>query len=421
MDIEFLLDYEEREKEETEKFGRKFIEGKILKEDRYPSIDRLKLKQPYAKSIDGECIWTQIPLYGTTIINLKPAKKEIFEKLHGFDIEDIPRLMDFSRETGKVQFALAESPLNYAKMDYLEPVFKELKPPRLIYIPLDWIGESAEIEKYYGEMSNLLNNQQTFEFITKYIDEKYLESSTSSENVKKGIIFDLMRLKYVGYEALVKDFTNRLTSMDITKLVMLHETIHDIFLYSLDPLKGIKSLKRKDIHDLNLQFPFTQNFYGELELPCEIGKFLNDKLKLIAAKDVEGAIALSDEYNLYDLRKISIALNKAVLEENTDAIDRNSLEISLIFENVWDDADKLKKKICNIRYGISLGVGILGSVASLPLSGYGGFLAGLGFMVGDKLLEKKAYESISEKISKYGMQSHVVHVYDFKKKYELPS
>jgi hypothetical protein len=63
MDKEFLRDYEEREKEYTEKFGRKFIEGKINKEDRYPSIERLKLKPPYAKSIDGECIWTQIPLY----------------------------------------------------------------------------------------------------------------------------------------------------------------------------------------------------------------------------------------------------------------------------------------------------------------------------------------------------------------------
>ena len=421
MDKNFLLDYEEREKEETEKFGRKFIEGKINKEDRYPSMERLKLKQPYTKSIDGECIWTQIPLYGTTIINLKPTKKELFEKLHGFDIGDIPRLMDFSRETGKVQFALAESPLNYARMDFLEPVFKELNPPRLIYIPLEWISDKTEIKKYYSEMNNLLSDAQTFEFIKKYIEGKYPQATTNLENVKRGIILDLMRLRYVGYEELVKDFAKRLTSMDITKLIVLHETIHDVFLYSLDPLKGIKSLKRRDVHDLNLQFPFAQKFYGELELPCEIGKFLNDKLKLIVAKDVEGAIALSDEYNLYDLRKMATALNEAVLRENVDAINRNSLEISLIFENVWDDADKLKKKISNIRYGISLGVGILGSAASLPLSGIGGFLAGLGFMVGDKLLEKKAYESISEKIAEYGMQSHVVNVYDFKKKYKLPS
>lgn len=419
MDKEFLLDYEGREKEDKEKFGRKFIEGKINKEDRYPSIERLKLKEPYAKSIDGECIWTQIPSYGTTIINLKPTKRELFEKLHGFDIEDIPRLMDFSRETGRVQFSLAESPLNYAQMDFLEPVFRELRPPRLIYIPLNWIGDSAEIEKYYAEINSLLDNIQTFNFIKKYIEEKYPQSTTSLENVKEGIAFDLLRLRYIGHEELVKEFTGRLIKMDITKLVMLHETIHDIFLYSLDPLKGIKSLKRKDIHDLNLQFPFAQNFYGKLELPCEIGKFLNDKLKLIVAKDVEGAIALSDEYNLYDLRKIAIALNEAVLRENEDAINRNSLEISLVFENVWDDAVKLKKKINTIRYGISLGVGILGSAASLPLSGFGGFLAGLGFMVGDKLLEMKAYESISEKISKYGLQSHVVHVYDFKKKYKL--
>jgi len=273
MDKEFLLDYEERENEEKDKFGRKFIEGKIHKEDRYPPIGRLKLKHPYTKSIDGECIWTQIPLYGTTIINLKPTKKELFEKLHGFDIEDIPRLIDFSRETGKVQFSLAESPLNYAKLDFLEPVFRELNPPRLIYIPLDWIGDSVEIERSYEELNNLLSNEQTFKFITKYIETKYPQSINSLENVKNGIIFDLMRLKYVGYEGLIKDFTIRLTGMDIAELVMLHETIHDIFLYSLDPLKGIKSFNRSSVHDLNLQFPFKQNIYRELEFPCEIGKF----------------------------------------------------------------------------------------------------------------------------------------------------
>jgi hypothetical protein len=78
MDKEFLMDYEAREKDEIKKFVQKFREGKIR--DRYPSPDRLKLNEPYTKSIAGEVIWSQIPLYGTTIITLKPIKEEIFEK-----------------------------------------------------------------------------------------------------------------------------------------------------------------------------------------------------------------------------------------------------------------------------------------------------------------------------------------------------
>ena len=80
MDKEFLINYEAREKDEIKKFGQKFAKGKIKCEDRYPPIHRFKLDKPYSKSIDGERIWNQIPLYGTTIITLKPTKKEIFER-----------------------------------------------------------------------------------------------------------------------------------------------------------------------------------------------------------------------------------------------------------------------------------------------------------------------------------------------------
>ncbi len=80
MDKEFLMDYEAREKDEIKKFTQKIRDGKIRYSDRYPSPDRLKLNEPYTKSIVGERIWNQISLYGTTIIALKPTKKEIFER-----------------------------------------------------------------------------------------------------------------------------------------------------------------------------------------------------------------------------------------------------------------------------------------------------------------------------------------------------
>ena len=377
------------------------------------------MNQPYTKSIEGESIWAQIPLYGTTIINLKPTKQELFNKIHGFDIEDIDRLMEFSRETGRVQFALAESPSNYLRMGFLEPVFKELRPPRLVYIPLDWLASSEEINILYKKYSNLLESMHSLEFIKMYIEEKYPQATTSPEDVKKGITYDLIRLRYVGYKDLVEDFARRLTNIDVTRIILIHETIHDFFLYPLDPLKGIKSFKRRDIHELNEHFPFSKNLHGKFELPCEIGKFLNNKLKLIAAKDSYGAIALSDEYDLYDLRKVAKALNDAIEREDTDSINKNSIAINQIFDNVWRDADKLRKKINDIRYGVSLGFGVIGTAANLPFSGMGGLLAGLGFVVADKFLEKKAYESASEKLSKLGTQSHLALVYDFKKKYKL--
>lgn len=418
MDKEFLMDYEAREKEEIKKFGQKLSKGNIKQEDRYPPTRRFKLNEPYTKSIDGGRIWNQIPLYGTTIITLKPTRKEIFEKVHGFDVEDVDRLIDFAKETGRVQFALAEYPTHYIEMDFLEPIFRELKPPKLIHIPPNWIVSDKEISKSYSEMKSLLGNPQSFEFIMKYIEKKYPES-TKSQDVKRGIIHDLIRLKLAGYENFVEDFTWKLTTIDATRIILLLESIHDLFLYPFDPLKGIKSFKRVDIHELRKRFPFSPNIYKEMELPHEIGKFLNEKLKLMIPKNLDGAIELSDRYDLYDLREVMKAFNEAVEKEKIDGINEKSKEISQIFENVWSEANKLKKKINFTKYGISFCIGIIGAIATLPISGVGGLLSGLGFNIVDKVLDTKVYKSISEKIVQLGTQSHTIHVYDFFKKYKI--
>ena len=223
----------------------------------------------------------------------------------------------------------------------------------------------------------------------------------------------------MGYEDSVKEFTQSLTAIDTTKIISLLDAIHDMFFFSFDPLKGILSFKRQDIQELHEHFPLNLNIPKEKELPCEVGKFLNHKLKRISPKNLNGAVELSDEYELYDIRRVMGALSVAVEKEKIDVINEKSREISVIFENVWSEADKLKGKINIFRYGISFGIGVIGVVATLPISGTGGLLSGLGFAVADKVADVKAYKSISERIAKWRMQSYVMHVYDFKKKYKL--
>ncbi|GAI26656.1 unnamed protein product [marine sediment metagenome] len=55
----------------------------------------------------------------------------------------------------------------------------------------------------------------------------------------------------------------------------------------------------------------------------------------------------------------------------------------------------------------------------MPISGIGGLLAGLGFEVAEKILDIRTSGSMSEKITKWTASSHVIHVYDFRKKYRL--
>lgn len=96
----------------------------------------------------------------------------------------------------------------------------------------------------------------------------------------------MIRLKLVGYGNLVEDFIGWLAAVDAEEYVSLLQTLHDIFLFSYDPLKGIKSFKRQDLHILHKQFSsFNFNANKKMELPYEVGKFLDNKLKLIRPKN----------------------------------------------------------------------------------------------------------------------------------------
>jgi hypothetical protein len=424
MDKEFLMDYEAKEKEEIKKFAQKFREGKIGAKDVYPQKYRLKLNEPYTKSIAGDGIWAQVPLYGTTIVSLQPTQKSLFKKIHGFDIEDIDRLIDFVKDKRRIQFVLDDYPNQYIKMDYLEPIFKELMPPKLIHLPLQCIIDSEQIMSNRNEIGTLLDNPQSTNFIKQYTDKKYIKSTVTYDEVKKSIIDDLIRLKLLGCEDLVESFIGWLATVDISEYIILLQAIHDIFLFPYDPLKGIKSFSKKEIDKLHGEFPKLKNNTNiKIEMPYEIGQFLNNNLKLIIPKNLDGAIELSDGYDIYDLRKVMNTLNKFAEKETLHEIPGKSKEVARIFENVWEDAHKLKYKINLYRNGISFGFGVVcgaaGAFISLPVGGAGGFLSGLGFNVADKYLERKTYWSISEKFAKWRSQYHITHVYDFRKKYKL--
>lgn len=55
----------------------------------------------------------------------------------------------------------------------------------------------------------------------------------------------------------------------------------------------------------------------------------------------------------------------------------------------------------------------------MPIGGYPGLLAGLGFAVSEQILDSKGIEPITEKILKWTTRSQMIHVYDFRKKYRI--
>ena len=103
MDREYLTDYEKRELEAHEEFRKMLIDDKFGIEDIFPPENRfIKLSKPIAWYFEGD-FWPQIPISGSTIQMLFPVKMKYFKKTHGYEYSDIDRIIDFIKETGKIQ------------------------------------------------------------------------------------------------------------------------------------------------------------------------------------------------------------------------------------------------------------------------------------------------------------------------------
>lgn len=420
MNVEYLEDYDAREKEQMNNFFKKLYEGEYNEEDRYPAADRLCLKTPYTKSILFEKIWYQIPLYGTTVIELAPLTKDetiLFERAHGFSINDIDKLIDFAKESGKIQFCLCTRPTEYKESDFLESIFQELKPPVLgnyRHVFQILFDDDSKKMKLWRDESY---------FLIDLIDIFYHSQGKKSFLFDKDLIVDFisgwMALRSFGYHEIAEEIADQFIVDPIKAYALFNDTINLLIEPYLDPLKYIKSLKISERQRMEIVKPLNQQLFTNVEFPCEVGKFLNSKLKLLIPENINGAIELNEEYNLYDLRDVMGALNRALKQDKVDEIYEKTEEISIIFENVWSDAEKLKRKIKIAKYAISLGIGGIGAIATMPIGGIGGLLAGLGFQVADKIADIRTYDTINEKIMKWTAPNHLIHIYDFRKKYKV--
>lgn len=174
--------------------------------------------------------------------------------------------------------------------------------------------------------------------------------------------------------------------------------------------------------ELYKRFPYGRIFYEGREFPCEVGKFLCGKLKLITVKNIDGAVKLSDKYESNDLIKVMNAFNEGVEKEQPDVINDNLEELFTIFNNVWNEANKLKR---DKDFGsvISLAIATVGhlasSTASLSSNKEEGILEGLGLKSSKVMATPKISESLAGKTENWLHPSHVFHIYEFKEKYNL--
>jgi hypothetical protein len=152
----------------------------------------------------------------------------------------------------------------------------------------------------------------------------------------------------------------------------------------------------------------------EKRFPCEIGKFLMKKLTY-APEGLDACKELMYHYDAYDLQKIQESLNEAIVTNHPDIINKRIGELAEILENTWNDK-AIPRRIQGLQVGIPLSIAALGSVAGGPIGALGGFLAGLGFEIGSKVIDLET-EGLSERLAKLKTRSYQANIFDFKRKY----
>jgi hypothetical protein len=87
-----------------------------------------------------------VPFCGSLILLLSPVPREKFERMY-FKVSEIPKIIDFVKETGRLQFALTGRPTLFSGLDYLSEVFEETQPPLYYMFPLLNFENRIEIQE----------------------------------------------------------------------------------------------------------------------------------------------------------------------------------------------------------------------------------------------------------------------------------
>ena len=414
MDREYLEDYEQKELSEYERLVvRRIREGKFdFEKDRFPPSERfVNLQEPVAlttlETAHIRDLWTQVPFCGSLILPLMSFPRSWFESCY-FKISDIPKIIDFIKETGRLQIALADPPTQYEGLDYFDSFFKELNPPVYYLAPVSIFGNKKEVQKV-EELFFTLGEVRFLDFLRKRSSGVTLRAFSGA--IREAL--DTYIFLKLGHYTVVEDIENLMVE-DPQGALRLFNICADFIVYPIVGLRSdLKNFTLGAIRDTEV-LPLVYQ-PKEIRFPCEIGKFLLRKLTH-APQGMRACNELIDEYDAYGLQKVLESLNEAIVTYHPDVVNKSIDDLSEILDNVWNDPT-IPRRIKNLRRGIPISIAAIGSAVSVLSGGLEGFLAGLGFSVGAKFIDAEI-AGLSEGLAKLFTKSYQANVYDFKKKYK---
>jgi hypothetical protein len=419
LNLEQLKDYENSESEQFDGFLKKLKEGEI---GPYPGPERFRrLSEPVAKRAAGVSIWPQIPIYGSLmvplIVPLLPVREADFFTVHRFEAAELPRLVELCKDTGRVQFALAARPTQFAGLEYLDPVLSELRPPVVRAIPNAAVFDDASLRKTNLQFDTMANISM-WPLIRANLTNAGLDHRHAEQN------YDMIRstysmLKLLGYHKAVAEIDENM----ISDAPRAHRVL---YLYNqfvqgpmFDPLKGIFCFSRDYIKDMK-RVPGSETNSPTDQFPCEVGAFILSSLTLVP-ENMEACQNVIDRYEQEGVMRLVTDLSSAVADSKLDAMTSASAQLTSALQNVWDDLRNKNGTIAGVFHGMSLAMAAGGSAAGQLLAGSPGsatamgLLSGLGFQLLDRGAESASDGTAAKTLSK----SYTISVYNFEKKYRF--
>jgi hypothetical protein len=416
LDREHIEEYARSEHEEYDKFLKRIKEGTFdFEADSYPQDERfVKLQRPVALcTSDVQNIWAQVPLCGSLIVPIMPLSQDRFEK-EIFTTREIPRIIDFIKDTGKIQLVLTACPHHYEGLDYLDLIFEELNPPRYLCLPIEVFYSNKETQEV-REAFNTISNVSFMPWLKKIVE---LSPDVLSE-IPNDCLNVYTSLKLDHY-SLAEDIENLMIDDPAEAFALIFTCKQLIVDPFYDRLSNVTNMTIDEIGEAK-KLPLVYQ-PQEVAFPCEIGKFLLRKLTY-APEGLEACKELIYHHSRYDLQKVFKSLNEAIVTNHPDIASKSAEELSEILDNIWNDKT-ISKRIENIKIGVPISIAAIGGiVAGLPGLFASGFLSELGFKVVEKTAEKYAEklfgvkgEGLTERLAKLRTKSYQANVYDFKKK-----
>jgi hypothetical protein len=416
---DFLEDLEAAEAERIEAYRRHYAQSDaaIRSGMRYPPAGRFRTETA-PTALSGDCnVWGTIPFHGSVLSPLVSAgTPEKFDWLHGplgITARRIPEVRDFCEDTGRLAFFLVDPAPSYAKMDFLEPLIRELNPPHLVtFLPEDAIskttlrGETEAFNDIAGEsiMPYLLGFEKA-----RGSSDPFALASHEYLNLRQTYV----ALRTLGPAGL---------ALQVEKHVRW-EPNHAVRLLEL--YKNLLIGPALDRTGLTRVFPaedltaFAENASGQAaptspdSIPYEVGRFVLSSA-VMYPETIDGCRHVIQEYEDVGLSKVQAALAQAIRRSDVAAIQETGLGVTHACEEAWQRASRLsylEKVAASAPMALFGAIGV--AVSGVPGLG---ILATLGMAVGDKFLGDRIGDSASSRLLPYLADPHLLAVYDFQKR-----